>query len=88
MCAGAALQARVGTIVYGAPNPLLGADGSWVQLLPGRGWNPAQATGHPGPNGKPASPLRPHAFNPKMQVGAIANSCPRTRAPQCQLASC
>lgn len=31
MCAGAILQARVGRIVWGAPNTLLGADGSWVR---------------------------------------------------------
>lgn len=34
MCAGAALQARLGGLVYGARNPQLGADGSWVALLP------------------------------------------------------
>ncbi|PSC77002.1 tRNA(adenine(34)) chloroplastic [Micractinium conductrix] len=34
MCAGALLQARVGTVVYGARNPLLGADGSWISMLP------------------------------------------------------
>ena len=34
MCAGAVLQARLGEVVYGAPNPLMGAAGSWVQLLP------------------------------------------------------
>ena len=28
------LQARVGTVVYGARNPLLGADGSWISMLP------------------------------------------------------
>lgn len=31
MCAGAILQARVDTVVWGAPNKLLGADGSWVR---------------------------------------------------------
>eukprot|EP00892_Ulva_mutabilis_P011745 jgi/Ulvmu1/8943/UM005_0034.1 len=34
MCAGALLQARLDRVVYGAPNPLLGADGSWMQILP------------------------------------------------------
>lgn len=33
MCAGAILQARVGSLVYGARSTLLGADGSWIQLL-------------------------------------------------------
>lgn len=31
MCAGAILQARISTLVWGAPNKLLGADGSWVR---------------------------------------------------------
>ncbi|KAL6956685.1 tRNA(adenine(34)) deaminase, partial [Sarracenia purpurea var. burkii] len=30
MCAGAMLQARIDTVVWGAPNKLLGADGSWI----------------------------------------------------------
>lgn len=34
MCAGALLQARVDRVVYGTNNPLLGADGSWMQILP------------------------------------------------------
>jgi tRNA(adenine34) deaminase len=34
MCAGALLQSRVGTVVYGARNTLLGADGSWISMLP------------------------------------------------------
>ncbi|PRW59358.1 tRNA-specific adenosine deaminase [Chlorella sorokiniana] len=34
MCAGALLQSRVGTVVYGARNRLLGADGSWIAMLP------------------------------------------------------
>ena len=33
MCAGAILQSRVGTVVWGAPNHLIGADGSWISLL-------------------------------------------------------
>lgn len=33
MCAGAILQARVGTVVYGARNTLLGADGSWIRMF-------------------------------------------------------
>ncbi|PUZ61248.1 hypothetical protein GQ55_4G260300 [Panicum hallii var. hallii] len=32
MCAGAILQARIDTVVWGAPNKLLGADGSWVRM--------------------------------------------------------
>jgi tRNA(adenine34) deaminase len=33
MCAGAILQSRVGAVVYGARNALLGADGSWIQMF-------------------------------------------------------
>lgn len=33
MCAGALLQARVGRVVYGAKNNLLGADGSWIDMM-------------------------------------------------------
>ncbi|GJP44133.1 hypothetical protein CLOM_g3532, partial [Closterium sp. NIES-68] len=52
MCAGAILQARVGRLVWGAPNPLLGADGSWVSLFPTRSTarrsssQPVQPGGH------------------------------------------
>ena len=33
MCAGAILQSRVGKVVYGARNTLLGADGSWIRMF-------------------------------------------------------
>lgn len=35
MCAGAALQSRVARVVYGAPSPTVGGDGSWCNLLRG-----------------------------------------------------
>ncbi|KAG7667831.1 hypothetical protein Ndes2526B_g01768 [Nannochloris sp. 'desiccata'] len=35
MCAGALLQARIGRVVYGAKNGLLGADGSWINMMRG-----------------------------------------------------
>jgi tRNA(adenine34) deaminase len=65
MCAGALLQARVGALVWGAPNPLLGADGSWVSLLGAQ------------PGGEAAPPARPHAFNPRLAVrrGVLADEC-------------
>ncbi|GMI99963.1 ARABIDOPSIS THALIANA TRNA ADENOSINE DEAMINASE A, tRNA arginine adenosine deaminase [Hibiscus trionum] len=45
MCAGAILQARIDTVVWGAPNKLLGADGSWIRLFPdGRGGNGSEVT--------------------------------------------
>jgi len=65
MCAGAALQARLKRLVYGAPNPLSGAAGSWVQLLPRS--EDAAAEG----DGAEAAPARPpprHAFHPDLQV--------------------
>lgn len=33
MCAGAILQSRVGELVWGARNSLLGADGSWIKYV-------------------------------------------------------
>jgi len=54
MCAGALLQARVGTLVWGAPNVLLGADGSWASLL--------------GRTGDAQGALKPHPFHPRVAV--------------------
>ncbi|KAH6762979.1 hypothetical protein C2S52_020412 [Perilla frutescens var. hirtella] len=69
MCAGAILQARVDTLVWGAPNKLLGADGSWIRLFPGDGGNGAEASD------KPAAPV--HPFHPKMNIrrGVLALEC-------------
>ncbi|XP_044489492.1 tRNA(adenine(34)) deaminase, chloroplastic [Mangifera indica] len=68
MCAGAILQARISTLVWGAPNKLLGADGSWVRLFP---------NGEDGsePSDKPAAPV--HPFHPKMTIrrGVLASDC-------------
>lgn len=44
MCAGALLQARVEGVVYGARNQLLGADGSWISMLPQQQGNTASCT--------------------------------------------
>jgi tRNA(adenine34) deaminase len=82
MCAGALLQARVGTLVWGAPNTLLGADGSWVRLL-GDGHAYGAAAGSDGngddaaPPLPPQAPLRPHAFHPHIAVrrGVLADEC-------------
>ncbi|CAI9096334.1 OLC1v1032443C1 [Oldenlandia corymbosa var. corymbosa] len=61
MCAGAILQARIDTVVWGAPNKLLGADGSWIRLFPnGEGGNEVE------PTDKPAPPV--HPFHPKIAV--------------------
>ncbi|KAK5776976.1 tRNA-specific adenosine deaminase, chloroplastic -like protein [Gossypium arboreum] len=70
MCAGAILQARIDTLVWGAPNKLLGADGSWVRLFPDeRGGNGSEQTD------KPAAPV--HPFHPNMGIrrGVLASEC-------------
>ncbi|KAF8036266.1 hypothetical protein BT93_C2091 [Corymbia citriodora subsp. variegata] len=70
MCAGAILQARVDTLVWGAPNKLLGADGSWVRLFPiGEGGTASKGTD------KPAPPV--HPFHPKMTIrrGVLESEC-------------
>ncbi|XP_076911215.1 uncharacterized protein LOC143569116 [Bidens hawaiensis] len=67
MCAGAILQARIDTVVWGAPNKLLGADGSWIRLFPdGDGGNGSD---------KPPSPV--HPFHPNMIVrrGVLSLEC-------------
>ncbi|CAL5047715.1 unnamed protein product [Urochloa decumbens] len=72
MCAGAILQARIDIVVWGAPNKLLGADGSWVRLFPGDGQtstldsaNQTQAVG----------PI--HPFHPKITIrrGVLSSEC-------------
>ncbi|KAL0446944.1 UNVERIFIED_CONTAM: tRNA(adenine(34)) deaminase, chloroplastic [Sesamum latifolium] len=70
MCAGAILQARIDTVVWGAPNKLLGADGSWIRLFPsGDGGNDLEQTD------KPAAPI--HPFHPKIIIrrGVLAAEC-------------
>lgn len=69
MCAGAILQARIDTLVWGAPNKLLGADGSWIRLFPGDGGNGAEQSD------KPAAPV--HPFHPNMSIrrGVLASEC-------------
>ncbi|KAL2347462.1 hypothetical protein Fmac_001462 [Flemingia macrophylla] len=69
MCAGAILQARIDTLVWGAPNKLLGADGSWIRLFPDDGENVSE------PKDKPPAPV--HPFHPKMKIrrGVLATEC-------------
>ncbi|KAJ7943238.1 tRNA-specific adenosine deaminase, chloroplastic [Quillaja saponaria] len=69
MCAGAILQARIESLVWGAPNKLLGADGSWVRLFPDGGGNSSEMTD------KQAAPV--HPFHPKMNIrrGVLASEC-------------
>ncbi|KAJ9563728.1 hypothetical protein OSB04_008888 [Centaurea solstitialis] len=68
MCAGAILQARIDTVVWGAPNKLLGADGSWIRLFP-------DGDGGSGSSDKPAAPV--HPFHPNMMVrrGVLSSEC-------------
>ncbi|KAL9861530.1 TRNA(adenine(34)) deaminase [Arabidopsis thaliana] len=72
MCAGAILQARVNTLVWGAPNKLLGADGSWIRLFPGGEGNGSEASE------KPPPPV--HPFHPKMTIrrGVLESECAQT----------
>lgn len=72
MCAGAILQARVDTVVWGAPNKLLGADGSWVRLFPGDG---QASTLDPTNQNQTAGPV--HPFHPKIIVrrGVLSAEC-------------
>ena len=72
MCAGAALQARVGSLVYGARNSLLGADGSWIAMLPrgaGAAADGESCSGEGGGDGNAAAaPQRAHPFHAEMRV--------------------
>jgi len=74
MCVGALLQARVGEVVHGAPNLLLGGDGSWVSLL-----NVGEeGEGTRGNNESPvASPRCSHPFQPRVNVrrGVLKEEC-------------
>ncbi|KFK41296.1 hypothetical protein AALP_AA2G112000 [Arabis alpina] len=72
MCAGAILQARVKTLVWGAPNKLLGADGSWIRLFPGGEGNGSEVSE------KPPPPV--HPFHPKMIIrrGVLESECAQT----------
>ncbi|KAK7275148.1 hypothetical protein RIF29_16257 [Crotalaria pallida] len=69
MCAGAILQARVDTVVWGAPNKLLGADGSWIRLFPDGGESASE------PRDIPPAPV--HPFHPKIKIrrGVLAAEC-------------
>ncbi|XP_068642624.1 tRNA(adenine(34)) deaminase, chloroplastic-like [Aristolochia californica] len=61
MCAGAILQARIDNVVWGAPNKLLGADGSWISLFPSET--------------DPAAPVHPFHRKMTMQRGILATEC-------------
>ena len=65
MCAGAILISRVGTVVYGARSTLLGADGTWMQLLPCQHDAEGANADSPGQGGWQG---RPHPTHPNVQV--------------------
>ncbi|XP_038891802.1 tRNA(adenine(34)) deaminase, chloroplastic [Benincasa hispida] len=70
MCAGAILQARIENLVWGAPNKLLGADGSWIRLFPDGGEGNVSEQSE-----KSAAPV--HPFHPKMTIrrGVLGSEC-------------
>ncbi|KAG5051641.1 hypothetical protein JHK87_003839 [Glycine soja] len=69
MCAGAILQARVDTVVWGAPNKLLGADGSWIRIFPDGGENVSEQ------RDMPPAPVHPFHPNMKIRRGVLATEC-------------
>ncbi|XP_061353960.1 tRNA(adenine(34)) deaminase, chloroplastic [Gastrolobium bilobum] len=69
MCAGAILQARIDNVVWGAPNKLLGADGSWIRLFPDGGENVSEA------RDIPPAPVHPFHPNIKIRRGVLATEC-------------
>lgn len=66
MCAGAILVSRVGTVVYGARNSLLGADGSWTSLFPISNATDVQPGSCKG--ALAVWPEKPHPTHPDLQV--------------------
>ena len=83
MCAGGILNARLGAVVWGAPNPLIGADGSWVNLMgdaasddddddgSGGGGVVRGESEEGGGSSRArarAGPARPHAFKPSLEI--------------------
>ncbi|KAL0904479.1 hypothetical protein M5K25_026600 [Dendrobium thyrsiflorum] len=71
MCAGAILQARIDTVVWGAPNRLLGADGSWVRLFPG-----VDGGSHSmNPPSQMVGPVHPFHPNIIIRRGVLESEC-------------
>jgi len=77
MCAGALLQARISRLVWGAPNRLLGADGSWVHLLGGGGGSCAAMGGEEGREEGKGGDAPRHPFHPELLVerGVLGPEC-------------
>lgn len=68
MCAGAILQARVATVVYGAKNSLLGGDGSWLQVLP-------RCDCHGNGPREPEAPAHPFHTDVTVRKGVLVEEC-------------
>lgn len=84
MCAGAILQARLARLVYGAKQPRVGADGSWVAMFPKQPQQQQQQHAQPHPGPQPCScqsqcseqeqrqqalqPVSVHPFHPNIRV--------------------
>jgi len=73
MCAGALLQSRMKRVVWGAPNVQLGADGSWVNLLRGKGSGVGDANSGCGC----IETQGPHPYHPGLEVsrGIMEDEC-------------
>ncbi|XP_043701775.1 tRNA(adenine(34)) deaminase, chloroplastic-like isoform X1 [Telopea speciosissima] len=71
MCAGAILQARIDTVVWGAPNKLLGADGSWVRLFPGGGEGESSSD----QTNQLAGPIHPFHSKITIRRGVLERQC-------------
>jgi len=84
MCAGALLQTRIRRVVYGARNVLLGADGSWIDMMQSNDRCPdhdelneerntaspvvVKHDGGSTTDERRRRPVGPHAFHPRLVV--------------------
>lgn len=84
MCAGAILTGRLQRLVYGARQPRIGADGSWISMFPGSQENELELCGSPQQGdsdgtiqNKRIRPVGPHPFHPGMLItrGVMPDEC-------------
>ena len=73
MCAGAILNSRLKRVVYGARQPRVGADGSWISLLRRGKPSPEES----GPSDDQELDSTPHPFHPNLEVtpGILEKEC-------------
>lgn len=76
MCAGAILQSRLKRVVYGAKQPRIGADGSWINLLRA-GRHTSEEPGNEMDDPEAMDPSTPHPFHPSLEVtpGVLSADC-------------